>query len=147
MRALIQRVKQAKVTVSDEMIGAIDHGLLLFLGIHKEDNKGKIPWLAEKVVHLRIFEDEAGKMNRSLIDAEGGLLVVSQFTLYGNCEQGRRPSFIETMPPESAEKLYEGFIEKVRELCGEDRVATGQFGAEMAVELINDGPVTFLLER
>ncbi|MCP5505574.1 MAG: D-tyrosyl-tRNA(Tyr) deacylase [Chlamydiales bacterium] len=147
MRAFIQRVTKAKVTVSDEIVGAIEQGLLLFLGIHHEDNEGKIPWLAEKVIHLRIFEDEGGKMNRSLMDVGGGLLVVSQFTLYGNCEQGRRPSFIETMTPEGAKRLYEGFIEKARELLGEDRVATGQFGAEMAVELINDGPVTFLLER
>lgn len=147
MRALVQRVKQAKVTVSNEVIGVIDHGILLFLGIHKEDDEGKIPWIAERVVHLRMFEDEAGKMHHSLLDVGGGLLVVSQFTLYGSCEQGRRPSFIETMPPEGARMLYEAFVRKGQELLGEDRVATGQFGAEMAVELINDGPVTFLLER
>lgn len=147
MRALIQRVKKAKVTVNDEIVGAIEQGILLFLGIHKDDEGSKIPWLAEKVVNLRIFEDEAGKMNRSLVDVGGGLLVVSQFTLYGNCEQGRRPSFIETMPPDQAEKYYEAFVAKGRELLGEGRVTTGQFGAEMAVDLINDGPVTFLLSR
>ena len=147
MRALIQRVKEAKVTVKGDLVGAIEQGILLFLGIHKDDDEGKIPWLVEKVVHLRIFEDDQGKMNRSLIDVEGGLLVVSQFTLYGNCEQGRRPSFIETMPPDQAEKIYEQFVMKGRELLGEDRVATGKFGAEMAVSLINDGPVTFLLTR
>lgn len=147
MRALIQRVKEAKVTVKGDLVGAIEQGILLFLGIHKDDDEGKIPWLVEKVVHLRIFEDDQGKMNRSLIDVEGGLLVVSQFTLYGNCEQGRRPSFIETMPPDQAEKIYEQFVMKGRDLLGEDRVATGKFGAEMAVSLINDGPVTFLLTR
>lgn len=145
MRVLIQRVKKAKVTVNDEIVGAIEQGILLFLGVHKDDESSKILRLVEKVVNLRIFEDEAGKMNRSLVDVGGGLLVVSQFTLYGNCDQGRRPSFIETMPPDQAEKLYEAFVAKGRELLGEERVATGQFGAEMAVELINDGPVTFLL--
>jgi D-tyrosyl-tRNA(Tyr) deacylase len=147
MRACIQRVKEAKVTVKGNIVGAIEKGILLFLGIHKDDDAGKIPWLVEKVVHLRIFGDDEGKMNRSLIDVGGGLLVVSQFTLYGNCEQGRRPSFIETMPPDQAEKIYEAFVKKGRELLGEKQVATGQFGAEMEVTLINDGPVTFLISR
>ena len=147
MRTLIQRVKEAKVTVDGQVVGAIDGGLLLFLGIHKEDGESKIPWLVEKVINLRIFEDDAGKMNLSLKDVGGKLLIVSQFTLYGNCEGGRRPSFIETMPPETAEKLYESFIAKGVELLGEENIATGKFGAEMAVQLINDGPVTFLISR
>ena len=147
MRALIQRVKEAKVTVDDQVIGVIGPGLLLFLGLHKEDDESKIPWLVEKVVNLRIFEDDAGKMNLSLKDKEGKLLIVSQFTLYGNCDAGRRPSFIETMPPDQAEKLYESFIAKGKELLGEENIATGKFGAEMAVSLVNDGPVTFLISR
>lgn len=147
MRALIQRVKEAKVTVNGLVIGQIGPGLLLFLGIHKEDEESNIPWLIEKVINLRIFEDETGKMNLSLKDVGGKLLIVSQFTLYGNCNAGRRPSFIETMPPERAEKLYEAFVAKGQELLGEDNIATGKFGAEMAVSLTNDGPVTFLISR
>ncbi|MDN3509029.1 MAG: D-aminoacyl-tRNA deacylase [Candidatus Neptunochlamydia sp.] len=147
MRALIQRVKEAKVTVKNEIIGSIDQGLLLFLGIHKDDDASKIFWLVEKVINLRIFEDKQGKMNRSLQDVAGKLLIVSQFTLYGDCNAGRRPSFTETMPPDQAEKIYEGFIARGKELLGEMNIATGKFGAEMAVSLVNDGPVTFLITR
>ena len=112
MRALIQRVKEAKVTVENKTVGSIDHGLLLFLGIHKDDDASKISWLVEKVINLRIFEDEQGKMNLSLKEVDGKLLIVSQFTLYGDCNTGRRPSFTETMPPDQAEKIYEEFIAK-----------------------------------
>jgi len=147
MRALIQRVKEAKVTVENEIVGSIDQGLLLFLGIHKGDDASKISYLVEKVINLRIFEDEQGKMNRSLLDVRGKLLIVSQFTLYGDCSTGRRPSFTETMPPDQAEKIYEAFIARGKELLGETNIATGKFGAEMAVSLVNDGPVTFLINR
>ena len=147
MRAVIQRVKEANVSVDGEVIGAIGPGLLLFLGIHKEDDESKISWFIEKVVNLRIFEDDEGKMNRSLKETEGKLLIVSQFTLYGNCDAGRRPSFIETMLPEQAEKFYEAFITKGKEFLGAENVATGKFGAKMAVSLVNNGPVTFLISR
>ncbi len=147
MRALIQRVKEAKVMVENETVGSIDHGLLLFLGIHKDDDASKISWLVEKVINLRIFEDEQGKMNLSLKEVDGKLLIVSQFTLYGDCNTGRRPSFTETMPPDQAEKIYEEFIAKGKALLGEINIATGRFGAEMAVSLVNDGPVTFLINR
>lgn len=147
MRAVIQRVKEAKVTVKNEVVGSIGQGLLLFLGIHKEDNASKIPWLVEKVVGLRIFEDDQGKMNHSLKDVGGELLVVSQFTLYGDCNSGRRPSFMETMPSNEAEGIYEAFIAKGKALLGGENVATGKFGAEMAVSLINDGPVTFFISH
>lgn len=147
MRVLIQRVKEAKVTVENEIIGSIDQGILLFLGIHKDDDRSKICWLVEKVINLRIFEDEWGKMNRSLKEVEGKLLIVSQFTLYGDCDTGRRPSFTEIMPAGQAEKIYEAFIDRGKELLGDMNIATGKFGAEMVVSLVNDGPVTFLINR
>ena len=144
---LIQRVKEAKVTVENETVGSIDHSLLLFLGIHKNDDASKISYLVEKVINLCIFEDEQGKINRSLQDVSGKLLIVSQFTLYGDCNTGRRPSFTETMPPDQAEKIYEALIARGKELLGDMNIATGKFGAEMAVSLVNDGPVTFLINR
>ena len=147
MRVLIQRVKEARVTVEGEVVGEINGGLLLFLGIHKDDDEGKIPWLAEKVVNLRIFEDDAGKMNRSVKDVEGKILIVSQFTLYGDCETGRRPSFTESMPSLHSEVLYRNYVKKVQELIGVSRVQTGSFGSHMEIHLLNDGPVTFLLSR
>ena len=118
---------------------------MLFLGIHREDDATKIPWLIEKVTHLRIFKDQAEKMNLSVRDIEGEILLVSQFTLYANCQMGRRPSFTEAMPPEKAEVLYEEFLFQLKEALGKKRIASGQFGAYMQVELINDGPVTMLL--
>ncbi|MCB1109408.1 MAG: D-tyrosyl-tRNA(Tyr) deacylase [Chlamydiia bacterium] len=147
MKVLIQRVKEARVTVSEKVVGEIAQGLLLFFGVHREDGPEKISWLAEKVVGLRIFEDEAGKMNRSVQDVRGKLLVVSQFTLYGDCEGGRRPSFTQTMPGDRALPFYETFVEKLQEKIGRENVATGSFGAEMQVHLVNDGPVTFILSR
>ena len=145
MRALIQRVKEAQVTVEGNIVGEIGEGLLVFLGVHLKDTEDKVPWLVEKVTHLRIFEDEAGKMNRSVKDIGGEILVVSQFTLYGNCSTGRRPSFIETMSPDRAKELYHIFVEQVKKVLG--KVETGEFGALMDVSLVNHGPATFLLER
>lgn len=145
MKLLVQRVKRAHVTVDGQIIGQIDQGILAFLGIHAGDTEKEIPWFIEKLVHLRIFQDDIGKMNRSVLDIGGSILLVSQFTLYGNCNQGRRPSFIEAAPTEIAKPLYEQFIQTLRTFPL--RLATGEFGAEMEVHLVNDGPVTLLLEK
>jgi len=147
MRVLIQRVKEARVTVEEKVVGEISGGLLLFLGIHKDDREEKIPWLVDKIVNMRIFEDDQGKMNRSIIDAQERILVVSQFTLYGDCEKGRRPSFTETMPPTQARLYYESFAAQLRDKMGADAVEMGSFGSHMEVHLVNNGPVTFLLSR
>lgn len=144
MKAVIQRVAQASVTVNGEIVGKIDAGLLVLLGVEPEDGDEQVRWLADKCIELRIFEDDAGKMNRSLIDAGGAMLVVSQFTLLGDCRKGRRPSFIGAAPPEHAENLYDQFVAHVRSRNIE--VATGIFRAHMDVALVNDGPVTMLLE-
>ena len=125
-------------------IGAVGQGLLILLGVGRNDGPAEIEYLASKIVGLRIFEDEAGKMNQSLLDIGGQALVVSQFTLYGDCRKGRRPSFTDAAPPEPAERLYLDFVNKIRELGVV--VATGQFGAMMQVRLINDGPVTLIVE-
>ncbi len=144
MKAVIQRVNSAKVEVEGKSVGAIGRGALVLLGVEKADTELDADWLAEKIVGLRIFEDEAGKMNLSLADIQGELLVVSQFTLAGNCSKGRRPSFDTAAPPEEAKRLYEYFVAKARELGMP--VATGIFQANMQVTLTNDGPVTFILE-
>ncbi|MGE3806922.1 MAG: D-aminoacyl-tRNA deacylase [Gemmataceae bacterium] len=144
MRAVVQRVSQARVVVASEVIGQIGPGLLVLLGVHKEDGADQARWLADKIVGLRIFEDDAGKMNRSLGDVAGSMLIVSQFTLYGDCAKGRRPSFIDAAPPELAIPLYEGFIDAVKALG--IPVATGRFGAMMEVELTNHGPVTLIID-
>jgi D-aminoacyl-tRNA deacylase len=144
MRAVLQRVRRASVVVGSEQVGQIDHGLLILLGIHRTDSPEQARSLADKAAGLRIFEDEAGKMNVSVHDAGGSILVVSQFTLYGDCQKGRRPSFIEAAPPELAEPLYEQFADNLRALG--IRVETGRFGADMQVELVNDGPVTVVIE-
>jgi len=144
MRALIQRVSQARVTVADEITGQIDGGLLVLLGVGKQDGEQQIGWMAEKLVGLRIFEDEAGKMNHSLQDVGGSMLVVSQFTLFGDCRKGKRPSFVDAAPPEIANELYEKFVAAVRGK-GVD-VATGKFREHMEVSLVNDGPVTLWIE-
>ena len=144
MRALLQRVTQAKVEVSRAVTGEIGLGLLVLLGVAKPDTAADAEFLADKTVQLRIFADEAGKMNRSLIDAGGGLLVVSQFTLYGDTRKGRRPGFDAAAPPDQARTLYEHFVLAARR--SGVRVETGVFQADMAVSLVNDGPVTFLLE-
>lgn len=145
MRLVIQRVSNAHVTVADEIVGQIGAGLCVFLGIGKNDSEKNADSLAEKMSNLRIFEDDQGKMNRSVRDVGGEILVVSQFTLYGNAEKGRRPSFIDAARPELAIPLYERFVQLLRERGVP--VETGEFGAMMDVELVNDGPVTLWLER
>lgn len=145
MRAVVQRVERASVTVEGEVVGHIGPGLLILLGVTHEDGPEQVRWLSEKCVNLRIFEDEAGKMNRSLLDLGGGALVVSQFTLYGDCRKGRRPSFVAAARPEQAVPLYEAFVAALGELGVHD-VQTGIFAADMAVELLNDGPVTLVVD-
>ena len=144
MRVVVQRVKSASVTVGGELISEIGPGLLVFLGVSKNDQREDINYLTQKVANLRIFRDEEGKMNKSLLDIEGSALIVSQFTLYGDCRKGRRPSFIEASPPEKANKLYEEFIYMLNELGVNGK--GGKFQAMMDVQLINDGPVTMLLD-
>ncbi|MBA4492975.1 D-aminoacyl-tRNA deacylase [Paenactinomyces guangxiensis] len=144
MRIVLQRVKEAQVTVDEQVTGAISDGLLLLVGITDGDTEADAKYLAEKVVHLRIFEDEAGKMNRSLLDTGGSILSVSQFTLYGDCRKGRRPNFMAAARPETASPLYDRFNELLRGYG--IKVETGVFGAMMQVSLTNDGPVTLILE-
>jgi D-tyrosyl-tRNA(Tyr) deacylase len=144
MRAVVQRVSQASVTVAGEVIGQIHRGLLVLLGVSVEDTTDDVHQLADKIIALRLFDDAAGKMNLSLAEVQGSLLVVSQFTLYGDCRKGRRPSYIQAAPPELAEQLYEMFIAAVG--VHGIPVATGKFRADMQVALINDGPVTLLLD-
>ena len=144
MRAVVQRVKQSAVSVNNEILEEIGEGLLVLLGVSKDDKESDAEYLADKIAHLRIFEDAAGKMNRSLLDIGGEMLVVSQFTLLGDCRKGRRPSFVEAAPPERAEQLYEYFVNQLR-LKG-ITASTGRFQAKMAVSLVNDGPVTLILE-
>ncbi len=144
MRAVIQRVKQSLVTVENQTIGKIGNGLLVFLGVAKLDGDRDADYLADKIANLRIFEDENGKMNRSLLGTSGEMLVVSQFTLLGDCRKGRRPSFINAAGPDEANALYERFVSLVRQKG--ISVQTGQFQTMMAVSLINDGPVTLILE-
>jgi len=144
VKAVIQRVTTASVEVSDMIAGAIGQGVLVFLGVEKGDVERDADWMAEKIMGLRIFEDEAGKMNRSLREIGGELLAVSQFTLAGNCTKGRRPSFDSAAPPAEANRLYEYFVAAVKRLG--IPVRTGIFQAMMQVSLVNDGPVTFILE-
>jgi D-tyrosyl-tRNA(Tyr) deacylase len=144
MRAVIQRVKRAEVRVNGQPVGAVGAGMLVLLGIGKEDNLEAAESLADKIVNLRIFDDEQGRMNRSIAETKGSLLCVSQFTLYGDCRKGRRPSYDQAARPEMASELYEAFVESVR--AKGITVETGQFQAMMEVELVNDGPVTLLLD-
>jgi len=144
VRIVLQRVSEASVTVEGKTAGQIGRGALLLVGVGKDDTERDADYLAEKIAHLRIFSDTAGKMNLSLLDVGGAALVVSQFTLYGDCRKGRRPGFDAAAPPELANKLYEYLAAKIR-LMGV-RVETGVFQASMAVKLVNDGPVTFVLE-
>ncbi len=144
MRAVIQRVKEAKVEVNGDIIGKIGEGFLVLLGVGKDDTEEDVQYLADKVLGLRIFEDEAGKMNLSITDVKGEILAVSQFTLYGDSRKGRRPSFDEAAPPDVAERLYELFIEEIRK--SGIKVETGKFRALMDVHLVNSGPVTILLD-
>jgi len=143
MKAVVQRVTQSRVTVAGQETGVIGQGLMVLLGVAQEDTSADAEWLAEKIVGLRIFEDDHGKMNRSLSEVNGRMLVVSQFTLLGDCRKGRRPSFIKAAPPDRAEALYHHFVQHVGEKgIG---VETGQFGAAMEVSLVNDGPVTLII--
>lgn len=144
MRAVIQRVSEARVEVDGRVTGAIGCGILVLLGVEHGDTEKAADWLAKKIVELRIFEDGDGKMNLPLTDVGGSLLVVSQFTLLGDCGKGRRPSFVKAAPPAEGNRLYEYFVGKCRE--SGTRVETGVFQAMMQVHLINDGPVTFILE-
>ena len=144
MRIVIQRVSQAKVTVEGKEVGAIGPGLCLFLGVAKGDTEEDSTYLVQKSVELRIFEDDGGKFNRTLLDMGGEILVVSQFTLYGDCTKGRRPSFSHAASPEEAEGLYQKFVQKLRDRGL--KVATGQFQAKMEVSLVNSGPVTFIID-
>src|SRR3954466_7904382 len=139
MRACVQRVSEAYVTVNGAETGRIGRGLVVLLGIGHNDGEAEVNWLADKIVGLRVFEDEAGKMNRSLAEVGGGMLVISQFTLFGDCRRGRRPSFTEAAAPEMAERLYEKFVDVVRRAGVE--VGTGKFREHMMVSLVNDGPV------
>jgi len=144
MRAVIQRVKRAHVTVNGETIGSIGAGLLVLLAVHAKDNAGLEEKMADKIIGLRIFADNEGKMNLSLRDTKGEILAVSQFTLYGNCRKGNRPGFTEAAAPDRAIPIYENFVSYVR---GQGiKTATGRFGSEMTVELVNDGPVTLIID-
>ena len=144
MKAVVQRVTQGSVTVRQQAVGVIGHGLVVLLGVARGDSEKEADVLAEKIVQLRIFEDDNGKMNRSLLDTGGSMLIVSQFTLLGDCRKGRRPSFAEAAPPEQAEALYTRFVRKVAQMGVS--TATGRFRASMQVALTNDGPVTLVLE-
>jgi D-tyrosyl-tRNA(Tyr) deacylase len=143
MKAVVQRVAQAKVTIDGEVSGAIERGLLVYLGVGKGDGERERDWMIDKITGLRIFSNDEGKFDKSVLDVSGKLLVVSQFTLYGDVKKGRRPSFDGAMPPIEAEKLYDAFVARARSVIG---VETGRFGAHMMVESINDGPVTILLD-
>jgi len=144
MRSVVQRVKRAEVSVNGQLVGKISAGLLVLLGFRPDDGEKDLNWMVDKLVGLRIFEDEQGKMNRSVLDVGGEILVVSQFTLYGDCRSGKRPSFTSAAPSELANALYERSVEALR--SRRIKVETGVFHAEMDVELINDGPVTLLLD-
>lgn len=145
MRAVVQRVKKASVAINNEVVSEISQGLLILVGVGNGDTTADADYLAEKIAELRIFEDDGGKMNLSVKDIKGGLLAVSQFTLYGDCRRGRRPSFTDSARPELAKPLYDYFVEKLAEIAATE-VRTGVFAADMAVSLVNDGPVTLLLD-
>ena len=144
MRAVLQRVTRAKVPVENETVGEINHGLVVLFGVARDDTSADVNYLAAKIVALRIFDDDEGRMNLSVQDVMGGMLVISQFTLYGDVRRGLRPSWIDAAAPEVAEPLYELFIAEVRKQL--DTVACGRFGAMMQIELVNDGPVTLMLD-
>jgi D-tyrosyl-tRNA(Tyr) deacylase len=144
MRAVVQRVSRAKVTANDEVTGEIGPGLLVLLGVGQGDTRTEADYLAEKIISLRIFEDAGGKMNLSVVDAGGDVLVVSQFTLYGDVRRGKRPSFDAAAPPQQARELYEYFVERIR--AAGLRCESGRFQEMMQVELVNEGPVTILLD-
>lgn len=145
MKIVLQRVLRSSVSVNEEVVGEIGNGLMILFGAEKGDNDEAVTALAEKVLHLRIFADDQGKMNRSCLDVKGEILVVSQFTLAGDCSRGRRPGFDHAAAPEEAERLYRNFVAKLGE--SKLKIQEGRFGAHMQVEIVNDGPVTFILER
>jgi D-tyrosyl-tRNA(Tyr) deacylase len=145
MRAVLQRVRKASCEVDGNITGAIEHGLLILLGIEERDTSAEIQWLAQKIVQMRIFSDDQGLMNRSLMDVGGNILLISQFTLFAQTKKGNRPSFIRAAKPTQAIPLYEEMIQKLEELLGRP-VATGVFGADMQISLINDGPVTIIMD-
>lgn len=145
MRIILQRSKEASVTIDNEKVGRISHGLVLLVGVTHEDSLKEVDYLVDKIINLRIFEDDQGKMNRSLLDTEGAILSVSQFTLYGDTRKGRRPSFTEAAKPNVASDLYDSFNERLK--AKGIHVETGRFGADMDVQLINDGAVTLILEK
>lgn len=147
MRVVLQRVSRAAVRVDGKTVGEIGRGFLVLAGFAPTDTDAALDWMADKILGLRVFGDDEGKMNRDLAEVGGGVLVVSQFTLYGDAKKGRRPSFIDAAPPEIAIPLYERFVALLREKAGTVPIATGEFGAMMEVELVNDGPVTLLLEK
>jgi D-tyrosyl-tRNA(Tyr) deacylase len=146
MKAVVQRVSRAAVTIGGEVVGSVGPGLLALVGFRRGDDEAAGRWLCDKLLRLRVFEDGEGTMNRTVAEAGGGILLVSQFTLYGDVRKGNRPGFDEAAPPEEAEPLYDRMVAHLREVSTVP-VATGRFRAEMAVELVNDGPVTILLER
>lgn len=145
MRAVIQRVLSAEVKVDGNVTGSIDHGLLVLLGIEENDQQNDCDWLASKVAKMRIFPDEEGKMNQCVMDKDGGILVVSQFTLFASTKKGNRPSFLRSAEPDRALKMYGHFANKLEEITGK-RIPTGIFGADMKVSLVNDGPVTIIID-
>ncbi|MBQ6820369.1 MAG: D-tyrosyl-tRNA(Tyr) deacylase [Clostridium sp.] len=144
MRVIVQRVTSSKVIVNDVVVGSINKGLNLLIGFSKSDSEEDLSYIKDKILNLRIFEDENNKMNRSLLDIEGDILAISQFTLYGDCRKGRRPNFMNAEGGERAKALYEKFIDLLRE--SKLKVETGQFGAHMKVDILNDGPVTIMLD-
>ena len=146
MRVVLQRVSRAEVRVEGRITGRIERGFALLVGLAREDDETQLTWMADKILSLRLFPDNEGRMNLGLEEVQGGLLVISQFTLYGDARKGRRPSFIDAAPPEQAGPLYERFVQLLRERAP-GPVETGEFGAMMDVELVNDGPVTLILER
>ena len=146
MRVIVQRVSEAKVTVDKEVIGSIYQGLLLLVGIHEEDTNDQLQWMCDKILKLRVFSDDIGKMNKSVTDIQGGILVVSQFTLYGDVKKGTRPSYIEAARPDKAEPMYNQMIDYFKNKS-DLNIQTGRFGAMMNVHLLNDGPVTLILEK
>ena len=146
MRVVLQRVREANVTIDGRVVGEIGLGQLLLVGFKADDTTDQVEWMADKVTGLRIFQDDAGKMNLTLADVDGSILVVSQFTLYGDVHKGRRLSFIDAAPPETAIPLYDHFVELLK-ARRPDRIATGEFGAMMDVSLTNDGPVTLVIDR
>ncbi len=146
MRVVLQRVERAKVEVGQKTVGEIEKGLLVFLGVENNDTGKDIEWMVKKIPGLRIFEDDQGKMNRSLLDVKGSMLVISQFTLYGDCRKGRRPSFSRAAPPEVAKELYDEFCATLPKKYPSLKIAKGIFQTDMKVSLINDGPVTLLLD-